>query len=397
MGVRRFSALFEHPQTSNWEEYGANCWQVERLGFNKIAKPPTVGINLKGPKVVSSHEHALHISPFNSTAKNGIIDELPRYGVASHAERMIALSSWQQERQGKNERQFKNMEYHSLPSVPGIYVITNTISSSRYVGSSKNLRTRAMSHRKALNCSRHPNKHLQNAWNKYGEAVFMFTALEEIIFEAEDNHKENRKLLLSREQHWIDEIKPEYNIAPPAISNLGIKRSPEAVEKIASKHRGMKRSGETRANISKALKGRKGRPLSPEHKAKLRKGNAEWNSSSEKGEQVRARQKGDLFWIEHCARMSEISRNVPVSDETRSKLSATWKGRKRSEEDRKKKSEAAKNPSQETIRKRNEGRKRTLEAKRANAQASLPSPVSGIAESLENQYSQLLLWGNVSP
>jgi len=58
---------------------------------------------------------------------------------------------------------------------------------------------------------------------KYGYINFEFKILEIIEFEPSQSKLERRNLLLEREQYYMDEIKPEYNINLKAVSNLGIK------------------------------------------------------------------------------------------------------------------------------------------------------------------------------
>ena len=56
----------------------------------------------------------------------------------------------------------------------GIYKITNLINNKFYIGSSSDLKKRLYEHRRELNLGVHANKHLQSAWNKYGEENFKF-------------------------------------------------------------------------------------------------------------------------------------------------------------------------------------------------------------------------------
>lgn len=60
----------------------------------------------------------------------------------------------------------------------GIYKIENTINSKVYVGSSNNIKVRWRKHKALLRHNKHPNQHLQNAWNKYGEDMFIFSVIE---------------------------------------------------------------------------------------------------------------------------------------------------------------------------------------------------------------------------
>jgi group I intron endonuclease len=61
--------------------------------------------------------------------------------------------------------------------VPGIYVIQNMENGKVYIGSSKHIKTRGKQHLSALRNNSHTNKHLQRAWNLYGESSFAFMAL----------------------------------------------------------------------------------------------------------------------------------------------------------------------------------------------------------------------------
>ena len=84
----------------------------------------------------------------------------------------------------------------------GIYCIVNVCNQKKYIGSSKNLYRRLMSHRSALRKGIHENKKLQNSWNKHGEDNFQYYILE---YCQESN-------LISKEQYYINHIKPWYNI-----------------------------------------------------------------------------------------------------------------------------------------------------------------------------------------
>lgn len=90
----------------------------------------------------------------------------------------------------------------------GVYKITNLINGKFYIGSSHTLYIRIKTHLRELKHNRHCNKHLQNAWKKYGKDNFKF----EIISICP---KEYRDKL---EQWFIDNLKPEYNIQ--LITNL---------------------------------------------------------------------------------------------------------------------------------------------------------------------------------
>lgn len=65
--------------------------------------------------------------------------------------------------------------------ISGIYKIINKTDNKYYVGSSKNLNNRRHQHFMLLNNNRHPNDHLQHAWNKYGGIkTFEFIIIENV-------------------------------------------------------------------------------------------------------------------------------------------------------------------------------------------------------------------------
>ena len=61
-----------------------------------------------------------------------------------------------------------------------IYRIRNKIDDKIYIGSTKVPKKREYQHFYSLKNNNHCNKHLQSAWNKYGESNFVFEILEEV-------------------------------------------------------------------------------------------------------------------------------------------------------------------------------------------------------------------------
>lgn len=122
----------------------------------------------------------------------------------------------------------------------GIYQITNLVNMKSYVGSSIDIKHRFRAHRFHLKHNKHCNAHLQNAWNKYGEESFEFKIL----------HKCEVKDLLSYEQKFIDQIKPQYNIRTLASSNYGVKYSAESKAKMSLTRLGKHHTLEAKQKIS---------------------------------------------------------------------------------------------------------------------------------------------------
>lgn len=115
----------------------------------------------------------------------------------------------------------------------GVYAIINKINQKQYIGSCGNkygFKARFRQHKWELLQGTHPNKHLQRAWKKYGQESFNFVILEVT--------KQSDAVL--REQHYIDTLKPQYNIALRAGSTLGVKLSPETCARIGASKRGIK-------------------------------------------------------------------------------------------------------------------------------------------------------------
>lgn len=93
-----------------------------------------------------------------------------------------------------------------------------------YIGQTYNLKYRWSRHKSDLNNNRHHNKHLQNAWNKYGEDNFRFEIIECCPL---DNIDE-------REIYWINtfnSIKDGYNLCDGGIGCRGYKHSEDEIEK----------------------------------------------------------------------------------------------------------------------------------------------------------------------
>lgn len=108
----------------------------------------------------------------------------------------------------------------------GIYKILNTVNKKFYVGSSKDIEGRKIGHLSELRRGVHHSKYLQNSWNKYKEENFVFIILE----------KCPQKELIDREQYYIDELKPVYNVVQLAVPVGYQLLSQEVKDKISESH-----------------------------------------------------------------------------------------------------------------------------------------------------------------
>ena len=187
----------------------------------------------------------------------------------------------------------------------GVYAIKHKVSGKVYVGSAAVSITRRWDvHRRGLRSDKHPNKHLQAAWNKDGEQSFEFFVLEECL--SDD--------CVSREQHWIDLLKATsrrfgYNMVARAGSRRGTTATEQTRARQSAAIKGKKHTPETKSKMSATRKGRKMPPRSAEHCAKI--------SASKKGRKTK-----------------------PLNAEGRANLSKALKGKKKSPEARRNMSKA---------------------------------------------------------
>ena len=129
-----------------------------------------------------------------------------------------------------------------------IYMFTNKLNNKQYIGSAIDLNKRISAYfqKSYLNHDRYKNYLIIKAINKYGIDNFYIS-----ILEYTDNIRFN---LIKREQYWIDNIKPEYNILQIAGSTLDYKHTEEAKLKISLKKLGRKLDLEVKRRISSSLK-----------------------------------------------------------------------------------------------------------------------------------------------
>lgn len=162
-------------------------------------------------------------------------------------------------------------------NVSGIYKIVNKINGKYYLGSSKNVYRRLNEHIIYLIGNYHYNRHLQNAWNVYGEDNFCFIILNQV----------NSNLLFDAEQSYLNEINKEESYNESFIANR-----PEM-------------NVDTRLKISRS---HKGKTLSDETKERLRKKRIGYKFPPEFGKKVSDRLKGKSRSIELKNKLSKLNK-----------------------------------------------------------------------------------------
>lgn len=128
--------------------------------------------------------------------------------------------------------------------ISGIYKLYNTVNEKFYIGSSKDIDKRIQKHKQQLKRNKHYNRHLQFSWNKYGD-VFEYEILETCSIE----------LLIEREQFYLDDLNPDYNLCPVAGSPEGYKHTEETREKTSKASASRKMPDYAKKQISDTLKG----------------------------------------------------------------------------------------------------------------------------------------------
>jgi len=118
-------------------------------------------------------------------------------------------------------------------------MILNTVTDCRYVGSAaRAISGRWGEHRYHLRRGTHRNRHLQASWEKHGEDAFRFIVLENTPAET----------VLDVEERWYQQFKqakfPLYNKHEHVRSQLGMKHTPDTVERMRRALTGLKRTPE---------------------------------------------------------------------------------------------------------------------------------------------------------
>lgn len=179
----------------------------------------------------------------------------------------------------------------------GIYKIENIIDHKVYIGQSINLIERKRLHFLKLEKNTHRNRHLQNAYNKYGKENFIFNVI--LYCEHSD--------LTRYEQAVLDNNKSTYNICQECVdSSKGVVRSDEYRKKMSAS-----KSGTNHNNYGKHL-------------------------SDETKKKIRTSQIGKIISLETRKKISDAISGRTASIETRQKISISSMGRKHSDETKKK-------------------------------------------------------------
>lgn len=138
-----------------------------------------------------------------------------------------------------------------------IYYIKCVISNKYYIGQASYYDKRIGTHVSLLRKNKHKNKHLQSAWNKYGEQNFIFNIIEEGLTKEEMFEKEtfyiNKFNALNR--------KFGYNICKETRNRKGCKMPESAKKAIGDFWRGKKFSKKRIKNLRESATKRQGKAI----------------------------------------------------------------------------------------------------------------------------------------
>jgi group I intron endonuclease len=149
-----------------------------------------------------------------------------------------------------------------LPKKPAVYKLYCSVNGKTYIGITTDIHRRIIDHRKDLKSGKHPNAHLQNAWNKYGKESLTYEIIE--LFNAEITDKE----LLIKEAEYMSLYKAldsQYGFNINSTDVDGTVRHTEEYKKYMSQiMTGRVVSKETGDRISKSLTGQIKGPIHTE-------------------------------------------------------------------------------------------------------------------------------------
>lgn len=178
------------------------------------------------------------------------------------------------------------LSQRNIPKTPGIYKICAP-SGNFYIGSSANMRARIAAHKTMLEKGYHHNSALQNSFRKYGGNLEASVLLECSI-----------DALISQEQAHIDSLKPKYN---QSLIAGRIEQNDEARAKRSASLRGVPKTAEHRANLSKSRIGLKWTEAQHEKKRNAKR---DYRHSDETKAKIGEGNKGKIVSAETRRRLS---------------------------------------------------------------------------------------------
>lgn len=177
-----------------------------------------------------------------------------------------------------------------------VYAIENTVNNRCYIGSASDYKSRWHTHRSTLRRGKHHSFILQRAWDKYGEAAFVFKLL--VICPLEQRVEYENYLMPLQ----------SYNVLRTAKEKLvrgGWHHTEEFKQKLSVIHKGKTLTREHRQKLSEVARGRK---TSDEVRDKARQRQLQLLKSDEyKSKVLAAAEKGRAVKTERCQKQVRVA------------------------------------------------------------------------------------------
>jgi len=206
----------------------------------------------------------------------------------------------------------------------GVYAIRHVASGRVYIGSSVQMYARWGQHVQNLTRGRHHSRYLQHAWAKYGHDAFEFVVLETCLPEER----------IAREQAYIDQMRaaePAHGFNISRTAGL-VTLSEDGKRRISAANKGRQVSAEHRAAVGEAARNRvwalesRAKISANVKAARARKSWGTGPHSAEWNERIGAGQRGKRLTEECKRKISEANKGktkgVPKSAEHRAKIAA---------------------------------------------------------------------------
>lgn len=205
-------------------------------------------------------------------------------------------------------------------SSSGIYLIYCSASQKGYIGRARNIASRWKTHKTRLRKGIHENPHLQRAWKKYGESVFVFLVIENSDY----------RIGHEREEYWIRQIEDPitlYNMRT-VDGVIDFKMPREAVEKIRQANKKRKLTDKQKQHLREINLGKK---QSEETKIKRSESNRKTWAKKEKGSKINKEEvmmiKQRLKTLSTCKELEDLARsfNISLTSIYDIKMGRTWR------------------------------------------------------------------------
>ena len=194
-----------------------------------------------------------------------------------------------------------------MEKICGVYSIMNLTNHKRYIGQSVDIYVRWGNHKSALRNNRHDNKHLQNAWDFYGEDNFIFEILSICDVSVIDQIEQDYIKLFNT-------TNPDFGYNKESGGHENKCLSQESRNLISEKHKGKKLTDEHKSKISKSEQGRE---LSEETRNKISQALTGIKRSEETRKKISDSRSGQKSWCNksiYCIELDEFFYNIKEAE-----------------------------------------------------------------------------------